>query len=161
MSMFAKADFCFNNAIYLPGNNRLLYGKVWRHLVASVTGVFLWAEHSGECHSHTSVSFLLNCLMDLVAAGNDGKSISHNALVLQRRVTEIKKQSSWYIQTEYFEVPVTSPKSPACQKTFPLFLWSLPWKPPLKWTSEQSKPLIAKSQSQWNVSSQFKWMCFW
>jgi len=41
MSIFAKAAFCFKNAIYLPGIYHFLYGKMSRQLVASVTGVFL------------------------------------------------------------------------------------------------------------------------
>lgn len=136
MSIFAKAAFCFKNAIYLPGIYHFLYGKMSRQLVASVTGVFLWAEHGGDdCHS---VAFLPNCLTDLVDAANDGKCISHNVLGPQRRITEIQKQSSWDIQTEYFEAPVTSPKPPAVQKAFHPFLCSLPWKPPLKWTSDQT-----------------------
>lgn len=75
----AKAEFCFKTAKYCLESTVFYMENVPRFLIGTVTRTFLQAEHCGECHLRSAVSFLLNCLMGLPAIADDGKCSLSNA----------------------------------------------------------------------------------
>lgn len=75
----AKAEFCFKIAKCCLESTVFCMENMSRFLIGTVTGMFLQAEHCGECQLHSAVSFLLNCLTGLPASANDGKCSPSNA----------------------------------------------------------------------------------
>lgn len=70
--IIAKAQLCFQTAQFCLESIIFYMEEVSRCLMGIVPGVFLRAQPGGQCLSRcTPVSFLLNCLVGLLAIMND------------------------------------------------------------------------------------------